>query len=211
MARTPWYGRWRYISESRHDGFENGTPGAIRTRDLLLRRQALYPAELRALRVFNKLRNSAADEPPSIPSLAERPIAARKYQPVAARPIFNAATFIDRHNPGSAAVSGSPSRAPSRRGGEQADRQRQQPPRRNWKGHHSRESRAHLLVSEFPTKNDAPRWVDFRSPYSVTSRVFASVVSFMAEASGSRTHPCRGTANIGFEVRARHRPSLASR
>ena len=26
---------------------ENGTPGAIRTRDLLLRRQSLYPTELR--------------------------------------------------------------------------------------------------------------------------------------------------------------------
>ena len=26
---------------------ENGTPGAIRTRDLLLRRQTLYPTELR--------------------------------------------------------------------------------------------------------------------------------------------------------------------
>ena len=32
----------------------------------------------------------------------------------------------------------------------------------------------------------------------------------LAEASGSRTHPCRRTANIGFEVRAQHRPSLAS-
>ena len=32
----------------------------------------------------------------------------------------------------------------------------------------------------------------------------------VAEASGSRTHPCRITANIGFEVRAQHRLSLAS-
>jgi hypothetical protein len=30
------------------DTKNNGAPGVIRTRDLLLRRQALYPAELRA-------------------------------------------------------------------------------------------------------------------------------------------------------------------
>ena len=33
---------------------ENGTPGPIRTVDLLLRRQLLYPAELRARGLFLK-------------------------------------------------------------------------------------------------------------------------------------------------------------
>src|SRR5579859_1723471 len=35
----------------KQSGIMNGAPGVIRTRDLLLRRQALYPAELRAHKI----------------------------------------------------------------------------------------------------------------------------------------------------------------
>ena len=37
-------------------GFFHGTPGGIRTHDLLVRSQTLYPAELRALIRFSELR-----------------------------------------------------------------------------------------------------------------------------------------------------------
>ena len=41
-----------------HHTIESGTPGGIRTPDLLVRSQSLYPAELRALFVASLLRAS---------------------------------------------------------------------------------------------------------------------------------------------------------
>jgi hypothetical protein len=68
---------------------KNGTPGANRTRDNLLRRQVLYPTELRAqpfdcnfarIRAKGKLvRKSATRTPPAAPSLLAGVAARRAF------------------------------------------------------------------------------------------------------------------------------------